>query len=182
MLHEVKKYSENDDAQRIACFSKKAVSATMMGHYGNNEGVIIAYDVDELENLLGHDALLAVIYSNDPYAFPLEKINDPFSPNLHREIHVGTSGRKYVDWTYEQEVRLVVKDTKAIESTSHQLTLLPNSIAGICMVPNINTQFKNVLIHVCDKRNIPIFKVVKNDKSYLLSTKRVNLTDCLNNK
>lgn len=160
-----------ENSHRIACFSKKPLNATMMGHYGGNEGIVIAYDVVELKKQFGDETLLTVEYLKEPYCFPLLKKFSNSELDVEFEIRQGINGRKYTDWEYEQEVRLVLKDNEALRSKSNQVELLPSAIVGICMAPNIIVQYSNILLHVCKQEKLPIYIATTSDYSYGFTAK-----------
>tara|TARA_B110001454_G_scaffold54930_2_gene53721 strand:+ start:14981 stop:15946 length:966 start_codon:yes stop_codon:yes gene_type:complete len=163
----------SENSHRITCFSKKPLNATMMGHYGANKGIVIAYDVEELKKQFGDESLLTVDYLKKPYAFPLLKAFSNNEFDTETEIRKGISGRKYTDWEYEQEVRLVLKDNDALKVKSNQVGLLPTAIVGVCMAPNIVTQYERVLVHACNQHNIPVYKARASDYSYGFTAKLI---------
>lgn len=162
----IKENYDYDDVFRIACFSRKPLNATMMGHYGNNQGVIIAYDVQEIRKHYGNNALVPVTYDDKPYSYPLSKMHDLSEPGLYQSIHVGMCARKFKDWAYEEEVRFVLRNSQEIDNINHQAVLFPSVIAGVCLAPKIQKQFSNVLIHACTERKIPVFKAQERDGTY----------------
>jgi hypothetical protein len=156
----------NNDVFRIACFTKKPLNATMMGHYGGNEGVIVAYDVQEIRKHLGDFALIPVNYDDKPYSHPLSKLHDPNTSGFYQDIHVGMCATKFKDWAYEEEVRLVLRNGEKIQKETHQFVLLPSAVAGVCLAPKIKKQFSNVLIQSCSQRKIPVFNVIEKEETY----------------
>lgn len=164
---------EAENSHRIACFSKKPLNATMMGHYGGNEGVVIAYDAEELKKQFGEESLLTVEYLKTPYGFPLLKAFSNSEFDMHADIRKGISGRKYTDWEYEQEVRLVLQNNAALKVKSNQVVLLPSAIVAVCMAPKIITQYSRVLVHACDQDKIPVYKAVSSDFTYGFNAKLI---------
>ena len=156
----------DNEVFRIACFTKKPLNATMMGHYGGNEGVIVAYDVQEIRKHLGNFALITVNYDDKPYSYPLSKSHDPNTPGFYQDIHVGMCATKFKDWAYEEEVRLVLRNGEKMLKDTQQFVLFPSAVAGVCLAPKIKKQFSNVLFQTCSQRKIPMFKVIEKEETY----------------
>lgn len=173
ILRELAKHTEDDDALRIACFSKKPLNATMMGHYGGNEGVIIAYDVQEIEKQLGQKALTPVVYGEKPFIYPLSRLSDSKTADLIDSIHIGMCATKLDDWSYEQEVRLVLQNRYGIND-SHQMVLFPSVVAGVCLAPRVSKPFANVLIYNCGQRKIPVYQAAEKEGTYQFNVNRLN--------
>jgi hypothetical protein len=148
----------------VACFCRKPLNSTMMGHYCNNsKGLIISYDRQGLESTFDEDSLFDVRYNESPFKFTADDLLDLISKSYKKNYRDELLGSKHSDWNYEAEVRVV--QTNDIEGDeSHEIS--SKHIAGVCFASNATKSFKRVMVNICDQRSIPIFECIKKAGSY----------------
>ncbi|MEH6451140.1 MAG: DUF2971 domain-containing protein [Oleispira sp.] len=149
----------------VACFCKKPLNATMMGHYCNNSrGLIISYKRDVLESMFGtKDVLFDVVYADSPYKITPNNFIDLINRKYDQQYRNQFLGRKHSDWIYEDEVRAVQDDNDTLNNI---LKISSECVAGVCLGSNAPDAFKRVVANTCNLHKIPIFESTKKDMSY----------------
>jgi hypothetical protein len=155
----------------IACFADKNNITPMWNHYANgHEGICVEYDLNE-------DKLLKQIFF--PIAYVDEERNKEIlrklydNPDYYGKLTVETFCNKSIEWEYEQEWRIIIpKESKGmfniiLHDGKHFIEFLkPKSVY---LGYKINEKGANFVKQLCDKRKIPVYKMIKDNSNFNLA-------------
>jgi hypothetical protein len=157
----------------VCCFSEKSLNPTMMAHYGDNKGVVFCFDAKKLRRELPEDNVL----------FKAEYVKTPGQLNILNLFHEKVTDdkvkdlidmvirQKYVDWSYEEEVRLISYIYSDLE-----VSISKGLIVGVCLGIDASPAAIRVFYRACRELNIPCFKAMPgNHFDYI--PKRINESD-----
>lgn len=149
----------------VACFCRKPLNATMMGHYCNNsKGLMVSYHREGMERAFsGKNDLYDVIYDDNPLRITPSDFIDMIRGNSPVDYRTHFLGRKHSDWVYEDEVR-VVKENDEESKNIHKVGL--DTIAGVCFAFNATSAFKRIISSICLSQSIPVFECYKKGGTY----------------
>ena len=150
-----KKVSEKDDFYSL-CLSSRKDSILMWSHYSkNHEGFCIEYDSRQLAKKIA----LPVIYEEIP-------------ENLFNQDNISLLFRKYKDWKYENEWRIIEKRKgRADESIPINMPKPPAIYLGC----KVDSKLKCELLLYCREKNVQCYEAKINNKSYELNFKKIIL-------
>lgn len=166
----------------ISCFSKNYSSELMWAHYANkNKGVCI-----EFEN----EGFMDVQYSTNRKPLTLEKVIGKILWNYHTStqnfdeykndktflITLAPLLTKSLDWSYEEEVRCIVKsdNSKIIKEDNMFLYCFPY-VKSITLGCRINSSIEKKLLGICNDKGISVYKMILSDTTFDL--KRVKVSE-----
>jgi hypothetical protein len=167
-------YSNYTKSKAICCFSKRVDSILMWSHYANNHtGFCVGFDESCFGGL--KELLYDVTYTPD---FP-ELNSDKFKTqtkiegSIRREENVRLLATKYIDWSYEEEVRIILElnpNEYPTETWDGKLCPIdPEAVKQIysgCMMPPDN---RTIIREIAKHRNAEFFEIEKVDHSFKLT-------------
>ncbi|MDF1640441.1 DUF2971 domain-containing protein [Thalassolituus oleivorans] len=140
----------------ICCFSKKPLNPTMLAHYSNNDGVVLAFDRKKMLKSLKieNTGFFNVQYETDQTPIDLKSlIFHDLEPESSNKPKIDFLAMKYKDWEYESEVRLVSTDKGASSE------ILDNGVlAGLCFAPKSSETTREIFSKICSDNSIPVFE------------------------
>ncbi|TMP23810.1 hypothetical protein CWB99_23020 [Pseudoalteromonas rubra] len=162
-------FLDNSGKTLASCFSKLGMSPTMFGHYsGSGKGAVIAYNRKVIERGIADSDLFLhdVNYTADVFKLRLGEIPDYILGNKPKTLEQELLCRKFIDWRYEQEVRLFCVSRDRVNRI---VTFPEDAISGICLGPSISQDFSQNVKELCQNKGIPLFKAVRNYGVYTYS-------------
>ncbi|WP_157729969.1 DUF2971 domain-containing protein [Bacterioplanes sanyensis] len=165
-IEEIKLSVEENLKLGVCCFTKAGLSQTMIAHYGQNSGVILAYKRTELAP--DEKCLREVTYSARPFLLNAIDIYSSADPDEAFRRQHQFMAHKAACWAYEKELRLILKkEGPAVHAVNAQ------ALAGACLMPNADASFSRLVKSICQQRGIPLFKIDASD-AYKYVAKRVS--------
>ena len=140
----------------VCCFSTKPLNPTMLAHYSNNDGVVLAFDREKMLSSLDvkDNAVFKVRYESEPIPIDLMSI---ILKGLHPEFEQAPSvdfvAMKHEDWKYESELRLV-----SMEKNGSFQSLGNGALAGLCFAPKSSETTREIFSKICSDNSIPVFE------------------------
>lgn len=136
------------------CFSKSPVVSPMWAHYGNNhKGFVIGFDVSELQEVFQDVLIRDITYRDRPdealisfaqMAAHRKKPRDAMA--LRQAVLFQGYFSKYLEWSYEQEVRAVNFEGYVENVSGNKILYIPKRcVAAIISGAKSSLQTKEVL-------------------------------------
>lgn len=164
----------------ITCFSKNCTSTLMWAHYADkSRGACI-----EFEN----EGFMDVQYSNNRNPLKLKKVIGKILWSYHTSIQNSDEYKKdktflitlaplltkSLDWSYEEEVRCIVKsDNPKVINKNNMFLYEFFIIKSITLGCRIDLTKEKEIIDICKEKGISVYKMILSDKTFGL--KRVKL-------
>lgn len=136
------------------CFSKSPVVTPMWAHYGNNhKGFVIGFDVAELQEVFQDLLVREISYRKRPsetlisfaqMAARRKKPRDAMA--LRNAVIYQGYFSKYLEWSYEQEVRAVNFEDCVEDVSGHKILYVPQRcVAAVISGAKSSSQTKDAL-------------------------------------
>ncbi|MBP2236322.1 hypothetical protein J2Z31_002836 [Sinorhizobium kostiense] len=142
------------------CFSKSPVVTPMWAHYGNNhKGFVIGFDVAELQEVFQDLLVREISYRDRPsetlisfaeMAAHRKKPRDAMA--LRNAVLYQAYFSKYLEWSYEQEVRAVNIDEYVENVSGNKILYVPKQcVAAIVSGAKSSSQTRDALQEVAQE-------------------------------
>jgi|GEM_PF-624898 len=156
------------------CFSKSPVVTPMWAHYGNNhKGFVIGFDVAELQEVFPDLLVRGISYRDRPsetlvsfaeMAAHRKKPRDAMA--LRNAVLYQAYFSKYLEWSYEQEVRAVNFEDYVEDVSGHKILYVPKRcVAAVISGANSSPQTRDALQEAAQELGADFF-VGKIGRSY----------------
>lgn len=146
----------------VCCFSKDPKNLLMWSHYANkHQGLVAQFELTkDLENLF---PTLTVDYSDH---YPKYRWVEDDDPSKMRGLLL----KKFSDWEYEQERRLIV-----IGKARTSIRLLPSALTGIIFGCRTSDTAKQHIQTMLSNKpsNVRLFQAIKHEMDYKLMIQRI---------
>lgn len=182
----VKNFNDELKKQLIfVCLSELNNIIPMWAHYANNhEGLCIEYNIFNLDDGFLEECCFPMLYvEKSDFTDDLNYFHDSNRNKL--KILEEPFLKKSIDWKYEKEWRILFNKIKLkMSSEVIDCSHLIKKSDGLYFIKfpkptsvylglNISEENKNKIKNICLKRNIAIFKMIKDNSSYNLSFKPI---------
>ncbi len=157
---------EQEFKRGICCFTKAGMDPTMIAHYGDNSGLVIAYSRG-VGRIDAGDALSDVVYGELPPVISAFKLLVSDDPSEHEQFWAHKSS----PWKYEKELRLISDGFGP-----HPKQVGSEHIRGACLMPKADESFTRLVKSICRERSIALFKIDAGD-AYKYVAKKVGLAE-----
>ncbi|MCE0494656.1 DUF2971 domain-containing protein [Vibrio salinus] len=115
------------------CFSYSPIVSPMWAHYANNHsGFVLEFDLEGMQEYFEGNPIWDVTYRKEPLeqlknilARAVETLKPRHSYDLQEAVFVESYFSKYVDWSYEQECRLVDLKNKTENIAGNDILYIP---------------------------------------------------------
>ena len=124
----------------------------MMAHYSNNEGIVIAYHRETVEEGAGK-LFWEVDYVKRPPVIDMIKMAFDVAKSEDKRSGLEYLATKHEDWGYEGEYRMISSDTAPTK-----YSLPDRAIKGVCLTPKASEATENILVEICSSRDIPVYR------------------------
>ena len=153
--HDLFKFNSN--RVLVSCFSKSGLNPTMLSHYADSgRGIVVAYQKQKIRDSIKESDIFLhdVEYSDRVFKLRVKEIPQYFTGHKAKTIEQELLCRKYIDWSYEEEVRLFCVSRKL---DSRVFKFQRGTISGICLGPNTEKNFSDKVIKLCRNNAIPVY-------------------------
>jgi len=185
-------------ASYVACFSEDIKSTLMWSHYSDNhKGFAVEYDFKSMhgresfieESFFIDQKIFPVIYSNNRYD-ATGYFEHQFMYNFYRQMGINVNFPFYdklfwyksvlvksLDWSYEQEWRIIKLSNNEIQNDEADYinvpNVRPNAIYFGC---EIEKDRRNKLIEICNEKGIKMYDMVLelHDKEFQFNSVIIN--------
>ncbi len=165
--YDEKNFLKTNKNYGVLSFSQRWDSILMWTHYSeNHKGFCIGFNKEKMTNSNLFGASGNVKYSD---SFPQI---DPLITILERAIW--QTHTKAADWSYEQEYRFLnIIDKPEPLSEDRQVQFSNEFIEEIILGLNIPEDHKTEIEKIAKEKKVPLFKIIKKDRSFLLNKERI---------